>query len=427
MRVPVALAEAFGEPFEKLLTEFAVRESLFSSPEDLRSSRFLTRSVLPHVEKLSALFNREESLSKSKVPTQTAKGLDPYWKKSSNPAHFRLAYFLAFMPGNLFRVASVLAELQRLGLKWNAGKTLQAIELGAGPAAGACGIAGSEAICPVGLPLKGSFALIEQDKAMLELGSRWAETYFESALHAEWEVRKFHRKLTPSEPLLPRGAPRFNLWVMSFFLNEFTESPEELAQWLLESWERHLDEEGLVILVEPALRVQSRKLLEVRKAILQRIEREKKYADFKLLLPCLGHQACGALAEPTDWCHEEVSWWRPPYLRKLDSLAKLDRKTLPFSYQVWTKSKRSRQELLPLLKVGSPEEKTYRLVSPAHWEGRDQEFFVCGEEGKRRARYRPRKDAPSESPEVGRGDILIGAELRGDAQASRIEKVARFI
>jgi hypothetical protein len=222
---------------------------------------------------------------------------------------------------------------------------------------------------------------------------------------------------------------------MSFFLNEASEPAAQIAQALLDTWEKHLDEEGVVILAEPALKLQSRRLLELRKALIQ--EKTRRGADWlQILLPCLGEQTCGALASEEDWCHEEVSWWRPPYFRTIDEMAKLDRKTLPFSYLVLIRSSRSREEILPTL-AGTAESGRQRLVSPAHAEGKDLEFFICGQDGKRRARYRDDDfgdlqvgdDEPSESRRkrteraLQRGDILVGAEIRGEAHASRIEKI----
>jgi hypothetical protein len=133
---------------------------------------------------------------------------------------------------------------------------------------------------------------------------------------------------------------------------------------------------------------------------------------YQVLLPCLGHQACGALSNPDDWCHEEAKWWRPPYFRKIDDMAKLDRKSLPFSYLVITKSGRPIREILPALADSS--KGFHRLVSPVHYEGKDSEFFLCGSDGKSRARLRTEL-------ELGRGDILIDAEIRGDSQAKKVD------
>jgi len=412
MRVPEELETAFKNGFQEILERFAAQKGLIPEAGSLGSERFLARSVIPHVQKLSSLFNREENTAGQ------GSGLDPYWKESSNPGNLRLAYFLSFMPCNLFRVASIWSELGRLGFRWPADRPLNAIEFGAGPAAGACGIAAGERFSALGLSKVATWALIEQEKAVLQMGADWASHYFAELGFRDWGTRSFHRKIQlnegPQSGFLPRSAPRFNLWVASYFLNEFPENSAELAESLVRSWDRHLDDEGLVIIVEPALRAQSRRLLEVRRELLK--IREKRGIDWlQVLLPCLGHQACGALESKEDWCHEEVSWWRPPYIRKIDEMAKLDRKTLPFSYLVIAKSLRPRDQILPAL--AGLGERAHRLVSPAHLEGRDSEFFICGKEGKRRARYR------AEGNTFERGDILLGAEIRGDSQATRIEKM----
>jgi len=410
MRVPEPLSTAFGEPFEKLISQFACDQELLPDIEAIRSNRFLSRSVVPHIEKLSSLFNREEK--------DQAAALEPYWKQSSNPAHLRLAYFLYFMPSNLYRVASVWAELHRLGYQWPEGRPLRGIEFGAGPATGACGIAAGETYAKTGIPPEGNWALIEQDKAMLDLGGKWAQTYFADLKIGDWGIRPFHRKIDLKQGFLPRSAPKFNLWLMSYYLNELEEPADVIAKALATAWDRHLEDEGIVILVEPALKLQSRRLLEVRRELLKLRQEDSRYDWMQILLPCLGHQACGALAAAEDWCHEEVTWWRPPYFRKLDQMAGLDRKTLPFSYLVLTKSKRARGTILPELDGARSH---HRLVSPAHAEGKEWEFFVCSDEGKRRARYRP-KGEEDPGADLGRGDILSDAQVRGDSNASRIEK-----
>ncbi len=325
-------------------------------------------------------------------------------------------------------MASVWAELSRLGFQWKASDQLRGVEFGAGPASGACGIAAGEKYAPVGIPHTGNWALIEQDKAMLSLGSEWAQTYFKDTLaeRGDWGIRPFHRTIDLKQGLLPRAAPKFNLWLSSYFINEFEESPEKMARILLKTWEDHLEEEGIVILVEPALKIQSRKLLAIRKALIEEANQSGK-DWFKILLPCMGHQACGALASDTDWCHEEVSWWRPPYFKQIDQMAGLDRKTLPFSYLVITKSKRSREEILPALS-GFSVQSRHRVVSPSHNEGKELEFFICSDEGKRKARYRPAEAQSRRAnvyKEIERGDVLLGTELRGDVNSTRIDEIKK--
>lgn len=428
MKVPETLSVAFGSAFEKCIAQFSVDQGLLPDLAALQSRRFVARSIIPHVTKLSSLFNRDEK--------DQGSGLTPYWKQSSNPAHLRMAYFLYFMPSNLFRVASVWSELSRLGFQWQP-KTLKAVEFGAGPASGACGIAAGQTYGGTPLPKEGNWALIEQDQSILNLGAQWAETYFSHVGVKDWTARPFHQKIDPLRGFLPPRAPQFNLWLMSYYLNETQSDSQQLAATLLRDWSNHLEDEGLIILVEPALKLQSRRLLELRKALL--IEQEKRKVDWlQVLLPCLGHQACGALANPEDWCHEEVSWWRPPYFRKIDQMAGLDRKTLPFSYLVLIKTRRSREEILPAL-AGSSEATRHRLVSPAHREGREFEFYLCGQEGKRKARSRLHEPA-QETTEVSageileknsegfeRGDILLRSDIRGDRNSGRIDSYQKKI
>lgn len=423
MRVPVNLSNAFHGPFDEFMARFCAERNLIPDAESLGSDRFLSRSVIPHIRKLSSVFNR---LDENGEAGRGENGLAPYWKESANPAHLRLAYFLYFMPSNAYRVASIWSELARLGFRWPAGKALRAIEFGAGPASGACGIAAGERHAPTGLPSDATWALIEQDKGMLELGRDWVSSWFPEQGFAGWGTRPFHRKLDAKAGFLPRSAPQFDLWLMSYFLNEMREPPAEIARLLLDSWQRHLADDGIAILVEPALRAESRRLLEIRREILLQKDK-RRVSDLQILLPCLGHQSCGALATDDDWCHEEVSWWRPQYFRALDRMAELDRKTLPFSYLVVTRSAKRREEILPALSAnGYDPKRLHRLVSPAHTEGRDQEFFVCGQEGKQRARYRAR-DEDDPARELERGDVLASAEVRGDPRCARVDSIGALL
>jgi hypothetical protein len=414
MRVPVSLSNAFLQNFDTFFGNFLVQHEYLPDLDSLQSKRFLTRSVAPHVKTLSNLFNRREGDQTDGIDHET------YFSDGANPANRRLAYFMSFMPCNVFRVASVWAELHRLGWKWpflNA--DFRGIEFGAGTASGACGIMLGEQHARLGLPSTGSFALIEQSRTVLDLGTKWFDAYSEYLSTAEVpstiRARPFHRKIDLSSTWLPPSAPKFQIMVMSFFLNESPLSSESLARQFVKNCEKHLEDEGVVIIVEPAMKLQSRKLLEFRKALLEVSDVKTEKVSLKVLLPCLGHQTCGALSLQDDWCHEEVGWWRPLYLRQLDSMVGLDRKTLPFSYLVIQKSKRTREELLPT--ITGPREQQYRLVSPSHALGRDHEFYLCGVEGKRKSRFR----VPENKIIPNRGDILTHAQIRGELQLSQID------
>ncbi|MBY0470241.1 small ribosomal subunit Rsm22 family protein [bacterium] len=423
-KLSTAFCKDFNSSFEDVVAQFLVKSRLLPDEESLTSTRFLSRSVLPHVLRLSELFNRLDIKEVEAAP-KGPQGLDEYWAKGSNPANLRLAYFLYFMPSNLFRVAAIWNELLRLGYRWKTSGSLRAIDFGSGPATGMAGIAAGEAFSTErsGMPVTGNWALIEQDPAMLKLGTKWVSDFQSEFLDSEyalqWETRPFHRKIAFDQPtLLPPKSPKFHLWVMSYFLNEVSISPKQLATILLETWKRHLEEDGIVILVEPALKEQSRRLLEIRKEILEQLSDDPW---LKVLLPCLGHQACGALAKPEDWCHEDVSWWRPSYFKIIDQMAELDRKSLPFSYLVLYRGKSSIEDVLPKLKNSSPDRR--RLVSPAHFEKKNWEFYVCGQDGKFKARYRATSKDEEKTAPANRGDILSNPHSEKEDHYLRINKV----
>ena len=194
VKVPITLSKAFGPEFEALIARFSAGEGLIPAETELTNRRYLSRSVAPHVAKLSSLFNRKEEENQ-------AAALDPYWKESSNPANLRLAYFLYFMPSNIYRMASIWAELERLGFKWSARGPLRAVEFRRGSRHGpSCGILTGERYSPLGLPSEGNFALIEQDRAMLSLGEKWFQAYRGDS---QLETRSFHRKIDLGRGFLP--------------------------------------------------------------------------------------------------------------------------------------------------------------------------------------------------------------------------------
>ena len=411
MRVPVALVDAFKDHFEPILTDFMLQNHLIPEGESLDSKRYMTRSIAPHVKTLSALFNRSEGSQTDGIDTEA------YWTEGGSAKNRRLAYFLSFMPCNLFRVASVWSELHRLGFKWpfSQDQDFRGLEWGAGLASGACGVVAGERYAPLGMPKTGNFALIEQSKAALSLGTKWFEHFAGAGISA----RPFHRRVDLSGTWLPPGAPKFHVFVTSYFLNESELPAETLIKNFVDVCDKHLEEEGLVVIVEPAMKLQSRKLLRFRKALLENARVQSGEVGLKVLLPCLGHQACGALAKEEDWCHEEVSWWRPPYLRSLDAMTGLDRKSLPFSYLVIQKTRRSLDEILPNLKGATAER--YRLVSPSHsLSKKTSEFFICGQDGKRRTRL-ALTDITNSETAPDRGDILQNTTLHGESSLSQID------
>jgi hypothetical protein len=294
MKTPVSLTLAFQTDFETQIADFCIQNKWIEDASQLQSQRFLSRSIIPHVKKLSELFNRLHSDEQS---------LDPYWKNSSNLHNLRLAYFLYFMPCNLYRMACVWNELHHLGYRWEqSAPDFRMIDWGAGPGSSHSGILASEALFPIGIPSQGHCALIEQDLATLKVGESWLQSYQQQFLK-NYEIKGFHRKFliesfdkknssransrhssrpssTDSGPpltLLPRNAPQFSVWTSSFFLNELSLDSQKLSNLLYQTWNRHLADESLIIMIEPALKQQSRQLLELRQNLITHFKKNNGF------------------------------------------------------------------------------------------------------------------------------------------------------
>jgi hypothetical protein len=115
------------------------------------------------------------------------------------------------------------------------------------------------------------------------------------------------------------------------------------------------------------------------------------------------------LANPKDWCHEEVACAFPAWLNDLGSEAGLHKESLLFSYA--------------LLRIGGEPAKlpeTARVVSQRLERKGQVECWLCTAEGKRFARAQRSKAADSPLFQASRGDLWADWELgeKGDLLAA---------
>jgi SAM-dependent methyltransferase len=96
---------------------------------------------------------------------------------------------------------------------------------------------------------------------------------------------------------------------------------------------RRLNDGGLFVVIEPALKKFSRRLMALR----DRLISEKR---IQLLLPCLHDNPCALLQleNRTEWCHQTVSWLPPGFLRIINQGINREIDVLKYSYLVIVKS-----------------------------------------------------------------------------------------
>ena len=65
MKVSETLSHAFSDSFQAELAAFLVRSKAIENPEELDSKRFLSRSIVPHLERLCLIdCHGEENVTK---------------------------------------------------------------------------------------------------------------------------------------------------------------------------------------------------------------------------------------------------------------------------------------------------------------------------------------------------------------------------
>lgn len=134
--------------------------------------------------------------------------------------------------------------------------------------------------------------------------------------------------------------------------------------------ERHLEADGTMVLIEPALRDRSRHLHRVRDALVAR--------GWTVFAPCLHAGGCPALAADSDWCHEDLEVDLPPWLASVARSAGLRRERTTYSYLVLRKDGQTLASSLSGARGASTGGSPLRVVSELMRSKGKTEAFLCG-------------------------------------------------
>jgi hypothetical protein len=255
---------------------------------------------------------------------------------------------------------------------------------------------------------------LDSDRAALELGLEVARAAPPGPMRLR--ARVHGQGLGSAARDLPAG--RFDLVLVGQLLSELDlelpgpERVERHAALLADSVERHLDEHGSLVVIEPALRDRTRHLHRVRDALLGAADRPPGMTVFA---PCLHDARCPALAREADWCHEDLPVDVPSWLVPVAQAAGLRREGLTFSYLVLRRDGARLVDSMPAREGHA----RLRVVSGAMPSKGKREAFVCGElesagalvPGRVRAMRLDRDSRPPNAAwaESARGDLLVVA------------------
>lgn len=206
------------------------------------------------------------------------------------------------------------------------------------------------------------------------------------------EARALGRVRTQELDLSREPAPPgFDLTLAA---NVLSELPAARRRALIEPLQ------GVVVLIEPALRETGRALLELRDGLLAG-------GAWKALAPCLTQRPCPALAAPKDWCTAEQRWSPPRHVVQLaDATGLRADELLSFAPLVLARS------------APVPQPGVFRVVGVPQPEKGKRRFFVCNDQGRLPLSRLDRQASPANEAFglLERGDLVrLGAlEQRGD-------------
>ncbi len=297
----------------------------------------------------------------------------------------RAAYLLYYVPTGAATAAAVLRLGGLLPSLRSATEPLRVLDLGAGPLTATIGLALSApgrrldvtAVDGVGKSLKDGVAILRALAPAVRIRTRVAN------LHD----RRLWQGL---------AKERFDLVLVGNVLNEWRDtdrrrrSNEPSSVLFARRALQLLNTDGRLVLFEPASRVASSRLIEVRRHLL-----DGDLASVEA--PCTGHMTCPlASGGVRSWCHSEQPWQRPQLLAALDDAIGHRRNTLQFSYLVLA----HRREM-PF--DGS----RWRVIGGPMHDGHLVRRYLCGQPGRVVAVY-DKQELAGRHPlvEAWRGDIV---------------------
>jgi SAM-dependent methyltransferase len=315
---------------------------------DIARPRDLDR-VAGNVALLSELFN-------SPKPRGSG-GFEPYLRDSET----RNAYFLYYTTSNLLKLAAPLDEL-RLAESFpdRRSGSMSVLDVG----------------CGTGTSLLGVLSWLESRAIPVTTLDVHAIDSAPQAVSFVQALAGSLRQLIPALPLAFDASVanlrhagglgrRFDLILLSNVLGEMPDLDRaSLSDFLSD----HLAQDGAVVMIEPALQETSRRLESLRDAFIA--------SGWTVYSPCFRQGNCPALDDERDWCHHDLPWKRPPFIRAIDDNVGNLKLSLKFSYLVLNRHGET------LAGRTGRSEPVFRVVSERFDEKGRTRAFLCGENGR---------------------------------------------
>lgn len=315
------------------------------------------------------------------------------------------AYLAYHFPANLMKTLAVMREIDAAHKDLLSGRrSYHVLDIGCGSGAGMFGffLARHKNI-PAQFDLQGidsSAGALEQCRNII----RRLE-----ARYSDLSVKLTQRQLDPQAQRLFTGTYDAILCVNSL-VEIFPEGPLDIK--LLTGWLRRLSPGGMLVIIEPALKTSSRRLMALRPDL-------ARVPGIRIIRPCLHAGPCPLLAIETrdEWCHETIPWKPPGYMVQLNRGLEREIDVLKFSYLVMARIDEAAA-------AGA-----FRVISRRLKEKGKTKCFLCTPEG-RIELYRLDKDRSETNAafdDIQKGDVISADDIERRGRLFKVHKHSRVI
>ena len=248
------------------------------------------------------------------------------------------AYCLYYLPINAYKAFTVLEAIgHHLS---HSSDRFRVLDFGCGPGSA------SLALCE-SYPEQLQIQAIDHSDSMLSLAQRIVAEYCKSRHGVSFEVASRMRDIYDH---------KFDL---IFASNVLCEMDKLVAQKTLDRFYQHLDQQGIIVMIEPALVAPTRRLMHLRDILLH------KFSDIVPVFPCTRCDNCPMRAQSdTDWCHGTLGWEKSQLVSQIDRLTGFNKHRLKYSALVVGRNAKM--------------EAGYRVIQPAAKTRQGVQALLCG-------------------------------------------------
>lgn len=271
---------------------------------------------------------RTHSKKLNRIRNQMYKLTDDFAKSSPTENKYSDAYFVYNFPMNFVKAMVLAKEVNFLYPQlFNNKDTIRILDIGCGEGAGMLGLY-------YGLKNSIRFMLTGIDTSTKML--KKCKNMTRSLKNRDACVRIKLRRQDVSHGLLKKKINKYNIVIFANSLAEMFPG-DNIPVIFIERILKSTDDDGVILIIEPATKYLSRRLMNLRNEI---IRKHKAY----VLLPCFHKNECPLMEirKHKEWCHQSISWQPPDFMKILNQGLNREIGYLKFSYLVISKKDHKR-------------------------------------------------------------------------------------